>query len=136
MALWRRFLNVLRPARLERELSEELEFHREMRLHRSRERGLSAAESEVETSRRMGNLLLAREGMRDARVVQWLGSSLQDLRHGLVLLRRDAGVSGLIVLVLALGIGGQRGGLHFAEGRFPRPAAVSRCRAVGHGHRE
>ena len=106
MALWRRFLNVLRPARLERELSEELEFHREMRLHRSRERGLSAAEAEDETRRRMGNLSITKEEMRDARVVQWLASSLQDLRHGLVLLRRDAGVSGLIVLVLALGIGG------------------------------
>lgn len=31
---------------------------------------------------------------------------LQDLRHGFVLLRRDAGVSALIILVLALGIGG------------------------------
>ena len=30
----------------------------------------------------------------------------QDLRHGFVLLRRDAGVSTLIILVLALGIGG------------------------------
>jgi putative ABC transport system permease protein len=31
---------------------------------------------------------------------------LMDLRHGFVLLRRDAGVSTLIILVLALGIGG------------------------------
>ncbi len=54
----------------------------------------------------MGNLLLAKEEMREARVVQWLASSLEDLRHGLFLLRRDPGVSGLIVLVLALGIGG------------------------------
>ena len=106
MALLRRFLNVFRPARLDRELNEELEFHREMRLRRSRERGLSAAEAEDETRRRMGNLLLAKEEMRDARMVQWLASSLQDLRHGLVLLRRDPGVSALIVLVLALGIGG------------------------------
>jgi predicted permease len=36
----------------------------------------------------------------------WLASSLQDLRHGIVLLHRDAGISALIVLVLALGIGG------------------------------
>lgn len=36
----------------------------------------------------------------------WLASSLDDLRHGLVLLWRDPWVSGLIVLVLALGIGG------------------------------
>jgi predicted permease len=37
---------------------------------------------------------------------QLLASSLEDLRHGFVLLRRDPGVSALIVLVLALGIGG------------------------------
>jgi|GEM_PF-6629131 len=94
MALWRRFLNVLRPARLDRELNEELEFHREMRLRRSRERGLSVAEAEDETRRRMGNLLLAKEEMREARMVRWLASSLQDLRHGLVLLRRDPEWSG------------------------------------------
>ena len=106
MALFRRFLNVFRHAHLERELDEELEFHREMRLRRLRERGLSASEAEAETRRRMGNLSVTKEEMRDARVVQWLASSLQDLRHGIVLLRRDPGVSGLIVLVLALGIGG------------------------------
>src|SRR5437588_3684188 len=44
--------------------------------------------------------------MRDARGAGWLASSLQDLWHGVVLLRRDAGVSALIILVLALGIGG------------------------------
>lgn len=38
--------------------------------------------------------------------LRWLASSVQDLRHGVMLLRRDAGSSTLIVLVLALGIGG------------------------------
>jgi hypothetical protein len=37
--------------------------------------------------------------------IPWLASSLQDLHHGVVLLSRDARVSGLIVGVLALGIG-------------------------------
>ena len=106
MAFWRKILNVFRPARLEREINEELEFHREMRLRRSRERGLNVDEAEIEVRRRMGNLSVTKEEMRDVRVVQWLASSLQDLRHGLVLLRRDPGVSALIVLVLALGIGG------------------------------
>ncbi len=36
----------------------------------------------------------------------WIPSAIRDLRHGAVLLRRDAGISGLIVLVLALGIDG------------------------------
>lgn len=43
--------------------------------------------------------------MRTTRT-RWFGSALQDLRYGVVLLRRDAGVSALMVLVLALGIGG------------------------------
>jgi predicted permease len=106
MAFFRRVLNIFRPERLEREIYDELEFHREMRLRRLQERGLSANEAEAETRRRMGNLSVMKEEMRDARVVEWLASSLQDLRHGLVLLRRDPGVSALIVLVLALGIGG------------------------------
>jgi predicted permease len=106
MALLRRFLNVFRPARLDRELNEELEFHRAMRLRHSQDRGLSAAEAEDETRRRMGNLLVAKEEMREERMVRWLASALEDLRHGLFLLRRDPGVSGVIVLVLALGIGG------------------------------
>ena len=106
MALFRRFLNVFRPARLDRELDEELEFHRHMRLRQAREQGLDPAEAEREANRRMGNPSIAKEEMRDARVLRWLASSLQDLRHGVVLLRRDAGVSALIVLVLALGIGG------------------------------
>jgi len=38
--------------------------------------------------------------------IRWLSSALQDLRHGAVLLWRDAGVSSLIVVVLALGLGG------------------------------
>ena len=38
--------------------------------------------------------------------IPWLASALQDLRHGSVLLWRDAGVSSLIVAVLALGLGG------------------------------
>ncbi len=97
MGLLRRITNTFRPARLNREFDEELEFHRQMRLRKS---------SEDETRRRMGSRLLAKEQMRDARVIGWLLSSLQDLRHGVTLLRRDAGVSALIVLVLALGIGG------------------------------
>ena len=54
----------------------------------------------------MGNPFVTKEEMRDERVSEWLASSFQDLRHGLVLMRRDPGVSALIVLVLALGIGG------------------------------
>jgi predicted permease len=106
LGYFRRLVNVLRPARLDRDLDEELEFHRQMRVRKAREQGFGAAGAEYEAKRRMGNLPLAKEQMRDARTLGWLTASLQDLRHGFVLLRRDAGVSALIVLVLALGISG------------------------------
>ena len=106
MGFFRRFVNILRPGRLDRDFDEELEFHRQMRLRKAREQGLDTTEAERDSNQRMGNLALAREQMRDARIVGWVASSLQDLHHGVVLLRRDAGISALIVLVLALGIGG------------------------------
>jgi predicted permease len=111
MSIFSRFRNALRSGGLDRDFldrdfDEELEFHRQMRLRKAREQGLSPAEAELETKRRVGNLLLTKDQMRDARVIGWLASCLQDLRHGVVLLRRDAGISALIVLVLALGIGG------------------------------
>ena len=43
---------------------------------------------------------------RMRREISWPASALQDLRHGAILLWRDASVSSLIVLVLAMGIGG------------------------------
>src|SRR5436305_5097451 len=88
MSLVRRIWNVLRPGRLERELEDELAFHRDMRIHRLRERGLSAAEAEREVSRLMGNTSIAKDDMRSVRIANWLASSVNDLQHGLVLLRR------------------------------------------------
>jgi putative ABC transport system permease protein len=98
MRFLRRFLNAFRPGDLDRDFADELEFHRQQRLRH--------AATEDAVNRRMGNLSIAKEEMHDARVIGWLASSLQDLRHGVTLLRRDAATSALIVLVLALGIGG------------------------------
>jgi putative ABC transport system permease protein len=106
MGVLRRLVNVLRPDRLQRDIDDELEFHREMGARKALDRGLSAEEARQETDRRIGNPAIVKEQMRDARVIGWLASSLQDLRHGFVLMRREAGVSALILLVLALGIGG------------------------------
>jgi len=39
MPLLRRFLNVFRPGRLNREFDEELEFHRQMRLRKAANKG-------------------------------------------------------------------------------------------------
>lgn len=48
MGLLRRFVNVARPGRLNRDLDGELEFHRQMRLNKARDKGLDPAEAERE----------------------------------------------------------------------------------------
>src|SRR5262249_44607442 len=53
--------------------------------------------------------------------VGWLASAFQDLRHGFALLRRDAGLSALIVLVLALGIGGNAATFTLLKAAFLDP---------------
>src|SRR5437773_1124023 len=121
MALLGRLLNILWPARLERELDEELEFHRQMGLRRSLDRGLGTAEADLETRRRMGNLSIAKEEMREQRMVVWMASAIQDLRYGIVLLQRDAGLSALIILVLALGIGGNAATFTLLKAAFLDP---------------
>ena len=65
--------------------------------------------------------------IRDSRLMRWLESVLADLRHGVVLLRRDAGISALIILVLALGIGGNATIFTLLKPVFLDPAAALRC---------
>src|SRR5215471_9123679 len=126
MAWYGRLLNVLRPGRLEREMEDELAFHREMRRRSIGERQeLSPAEIEAEMARRMGNVSVVKEEIRDARVIPWLASSIQDLRHGVALLRRDKGISALIVLVLALGIGGNAAIFTLLKSAFLDPLPFS-----------
>ena len=116
MGLLHRFLNVLRPGRLEVDLDDELDFHRDMRRRKASEQGLGPEDAERAANLRMGNVLLAKEQMRDARLIGWLTSSLQDLRHGLVLLRAGRGHVGPEMFRAGAGAGNRRqcGGLHAA----------------------
>ena len=103
MGAFHRLLNVFRRKRLNEDFEEELRFHRDMSERRGRERGLTADEAKAAASRRLGNILIAKEEMRDARVANWLDSCIQDLRHGVRLIRRDTTV--VVVAVIALGFG-------------------------------
>lgn len=126
MGFFRRFRNALRPARLNRDFDDELEFHHQMRFEKAREQGLSPQEAEREARLRIGNAALAKDGMRDARVIGWLASWLQDFRHGVVF-KRHAGISALIILVLALGIGASTAMLSFIHPMLLHPFLYPRA---------
>src|ERR1051325_4891068 len=88
---FRRIYYLLNRRRLERELENDIDFHREM---------LTA-----EGRRDFGSPMLARERSREAWGWSWLDRVMQDLRFGARLLRKSPGLVFTAVTVLALGIG-------------------------------
>jgi predicted permease len=102
--LLRRLSYLLRQHRVERDLAQEIEFHRTLQAEQLQRNGLNAESAVRESVRVMGNMALARE---DARHI-WLGRAIdavwQDVRYAARSLRRNKFFAAVAVLTLAVGI--------------------------------
>jgi predicted permease len=96
-AFFRRVNYLFRRERIERELQEELAFHR-AQLDAS-----TSADSGVR--RAMGNTTLAQEDARAVWIWPWLQSVQQDVTYAGRIVRRNPAFGAAVVLVMALGIG-------------------------------
>ena len=108
--LIRRISYLLRRRRFDQELSNDLEFHREMA---AREGGIP-----------LGNPLRVREQARDAWGWTWLEGLLQDLRYATRQLWRSPGFTLAAILMLSIGIGVNVAAFGFFNVMVLRPLPV------------
>ena len=94
MILWRRFMNLFRRGRLDRELREEMQLHIELRAEQLRRSGLQDAQTAARKT--FGNILRVREEARDMWGWNFLDTFIQDLRYAARQLRKAPGFAAVL----------------------------------------
>ena len=94
-----------RRDRLDRELAEELRFHRAQLQREAQAQGIEPGEAAYVARRKLGNMARHQEEAREHWSWPWLEHFLQDLRYTLRGLRRSPGFAAAVILTLGLGIG-------------------------------
>lgn len=100
-----RLRSIFRRSRMEEELHEELQFHIDHKIEEGIANGLTPAEARLAALRAMDGLEQRKEEARDARGVHWLTDFVDDIRFATRSLSRTPGLTALVVMTLALGMG-------------------------------
>jgi len=121
MRAWRRLRNLWRAEALERDFDDEIAFHFEQRIARNLAAGMTRGDAELEARRHFGSVVRAREGMRQARIADWVPAFGRDMHVALRSLRRQPALAALAVLTLSLGVGAVAAVFALADALLLRP---------------
>jgi predicted permease len=82
-----------------------MEFHIESMAQELAAEGMSEPEARAAAHRKFGNMTQKSEDARSTWIARWMSDLMQDLRHALRGMRRDAGFTAFTILIAGLGIG-------------------------------
>jgi macrolide transport system ATP-binding/permease protein len=122
--VWYRVSARRRRASLERQLDEEMQFHRDMLSRDSRASGMSAGAADDAARRQFGNALSLRERSADWWGFPSLEGVLQDVRYAGRMLRRSPGFTAIAVGALGVAIGINSGFFTLIDAFMWRPIPV------------